>query len=106
MLTARSLTLLIGRQIDKRALLAGQKYNPSRTFTPAGTLGYAGVAASIYPVDSPGGVQILGRTLTPWKVWADSYEGHFLLRSFDLVRWIPTSEEEFNQVSFTLVLAW
>ncbi|KAI5481371.1 urea carboxylase [Pseudohyphozyma bogoriensis] len=84
--------------LDQRACLASQKYNPSRTYTPAGTLGFAGSACAIYPVDSPGGYQILGRTLTPWKLWAEDYEGHFLLKSFDLVRWVPTSEEEFTKI--------
>lgn len=34
-------------QIDQRSLLVSQKYNPSRTFTPAGTVGYAGCTAGI-----------------------------------------------------------
>ncbi|GAA5886536.1 hypothetical protein JCM6882_001679 [Rhodosporidiobolus microsporus] len=92
--------------LDKRALLASQKYNPTRTFTPSGTLGYAGVQAAVYPVDSPGGYQIIGRTLTPWSVkgrYGAGYEGHFLLKSFDVVRWVRMEEKEFAEVekSFT-----
>lgn len=43
-------------QIDQRSLLVSQKYNPSRTFTPAGTVGYAGCTAGIcaYPLPAPG----------------------------------------------------
>ncbi|GAA6031339.1 hypothetical protein JCM8097_005608 [Rhodosporidiobolus ruineniae] len=87
--------------LDKRALLASQKYNPTRTYTPSGTLGYAGVQAAIYPVDSPGGYMLIGRTLTPWSSvgrYGDGYEGHFLLRSFDVIRWVVLEEEEFNEV--------
>lgn len=87
--------------LDKRALLAAQKYNPTRTFTPSGTLGYAGNQCAIYPTVLPGGYQILGRTLTPWSAYGrygDGHEGHFLIRSFDLIRWVPMSEAEFGEV--------
>lgn len=87
--------------LDKRALLAAQKYNPTRTFTPSGTLGYAGNQCAIYPTVLPGGYQILGRTLTPWSAYGrygPGHEGHFLLRSFDLIRWVPMSEDEFGEV--------
>ncbi|CEQ42611.1 SPOSA6832_04453 [Sporobolomyces salmonicolor] len=88
--------------LDQRALLASQKYNPTRTFTRSGTLGFAGVQCAIYPVDSPGGYQILGRTLTPFsphgKYSGEGNEKHFLVRSFDLVRWLPMSEEEFDKI--------
>jgi len=87
--------------LDKRAILAAQKYNPTRTFTPSGTLGYAGNQCAIYPTVLPGGYQILGRTLTPWSAYGrygEGHEGHFLIRSFDLIRWVPMSEDEFNEV--------
>ncbi|KAL8283190.1 hypothetical protein RQP46_005968 [Phenoliferia psychrophenolica] len=84
--------------MDPQASLVSQKYNPSRTYTPAGTIGFAGATAAIYPIDSPGGYQLLGRTLTPWQPWADAYEDHFLLKSFDIVRWIPMEESAFDQV--------
>ncbi|BGP19359.1 hypothetical protein JCM10213_000988 [Rhodosporidiobolus nylandii] len=87
--------------LDKRALLFGSKYNPSRTFTPSGTLGYAGVQAAIYPTASPGGYMLLGRTLTPWSAsgrYGQGHEGHFLIRSFDVVRWLPMEEAEFAKI--------
>ncbi|GAA5838018.1 hypothetical protein JCM11251_006825 [Rhodosporidiobolus azoricus] len=87
--------------LDARALLASQKYNPTRTYTPSGTLGYAGVQAAIYPVDSPGGYMVIGRTLTPWSSkgrYGKGYEGHFLLKSFDVVRWVAMEEKEFAEV--------
>ncbi|BGO94863.1 hypothetical protein NBRC10512_002530 [Rhodotorula toruloides] len=88
--------------LDQRCVLASQKYNPTRTFTQRGSLGYAGVMSAIYPVESPGGYQLLGRTLTPLSVTGRygglGHEKHFLLRNFDVVAWLPMSEEEFNKV--------
>lgn len=50
------------------------------------------------PIDCPGGYQILGKTLTPFRRWADDYESHFLLRSFDTVRWVPVDEPTFKNL--------
>jgi hypothetical protein len=50
------------------------------------------------PIDSPGGYQILGKTLSPFRRWAETYEDHFLLRSFDTVRWVAVDEAAFRQL--------
>ncbi|GAA5899922.1 uncharacterized protein JCM6883_006034 [Sporobolomyces salmoneus] len=88
--------------LDKRALLPSQKYNPTRTVTYAGTLGLAGVQAAIYPIQSPGGYQILGRTLSPWdavgRFAGEGIEKHFLICSFDIIKWQHVSEEEFTKI--------
>ena len=34
-----------------------------------GAVGIAGLVAAIYPVASPGGYQLFGRTLPPWQTW-------------------------------------
>ena len=49
--------------VDPRQRMSSPKMNPSRVFTPAGTVGWGGGCFSIYPVDSPGGYQMLGRTI-------------------------------------------
>lgn len=49
--------------VDPRQRMSSPKANPSRVFTPEGTFGWGGSCASIYPVDSPGGYQMLGRTI-------------------------------------------
>ncbi|KAF9491325.1 AHS2-domain-containing protein [Pleurotus eryngii] len=76
--------------IDPRCRLVGQKMNPSRTYTPRGAIGIAGVVAAIYPVESPGGYQLYGRTLPAWQTWGRgrhfSSEEPWLLRPFDKVR--------------------
>ena len=37
--------------------------------TPKGAVGIAGLVAAIYPVESPGGYQLFGRTLSTWQPW-------------------------------------
>lgn len=83
--------------------------NPSRTFTPRvshpnfgyilaysvptlgiqGAIGIAGLVAAIYPVESPGGYQLFGRTLPAWQTWSRGvdFEGEkpWLLNAFDQV---------------------
>ncbi|CCM00309.1 uncharacterized protein FIBRA_02339 [Fibroporia radiculosa] len=73
--------------IDPRCRLVGQKMNPSRTYTPRGAVGIAGLVAAIYPIESPGGYQLFGRTLPPWQTWGKGYDFSpsqpWLLRPFD-----------------------
>ncbi|KAL0947898.1 hypothetical protein HGRIS_010533 [Hohenbuehelia grisea] len=90
--------------IDPRCRLVGQKMNPSRTYTPRGAIGIAGVVAAIYPVESPGGYQLFGRTLPAWHTWGrgdgeSSGEGRpWLLRVFDQVHFDVVSEEEYEKL--------
>ncbi|THU91287.1 hypothetical protein K435DRAFT_674379 [Dendrothele bispora CBS 962.96] len=88
--------------IDPRCRLVGQKMNPSRTYTPRGAMGIAGVVAAIYPVESPGGYQLYGRTLPAWQTWGKgenfSQDRPWLLQPFDQVHFEPISEEEYTQL--------
>ncbi|KAL0571378.1 hypothetical protein V5O48_010583 [Marasmius crinis-equi] len=80
--------------IDPRCRLVGQKMNPSRTYTPRGAIGIAGVVAAIYPVESPGGYQLYGRTLPGWSTWC---------RGGDFGADRPWLYESFDQISFEVV---
>ncbi|SAI30522.1 urea amidolyase [Bordetella ansorpii] len=86
--------------IDPRHRLLTSKYNPARTFTAEGTVGIGGVYMCIYGMDSPGGYQLVGRTLPIWNkflknpVFQD--EKPWLLRFFDQVRFYPVSEAELD----------
>ena len=53
--------------IDPRHRLMTSKYNPARTYTAEGTVGIGGVYMCIYGMDSPGGYQLVGRTLPIWN---------------------------------------
>ncbi|OBZ73034.1 putative urea carboxylase [Grifola frondosa] len=88
--------------IDPRCRLVGQKMNPSRTYTPRGAIGIAGLVAAIYPIESPGGYQLYGRTLPPWQTWGkgpdfDSSQP-WLLRPFDQVAYEVVSEDEYMEL--------
>jgi antagonist of KipI len=63
----------------------------------AGSVGIAGAQTGIYPLDSPGGWQIIGRTPLP------VYRPHapdtpFLLKTGDTVRFYPISRQAFEQI--------
>ncbi|HBM23224.1 MAG TPA: urea carboxylase, partial [Alcanivorax sp.] len=53
--------------VDPRHRLMTSKYNPARTYTAEGTVGIGGVYMCIYGMDSPGGYQLIGRTLPIWN---------------------------------------
>jgi urea carboxylase len=79
--------------------LITSKYNPARTFTVEGTVGIGGVYMCIYPMQgSPGGYQIVGRTLPVWNRFLQNKsfkdEKPWLLRFFDQIRYYPVTEEE------------
>ncbi len=86
--------------LDPRCVLSAPKYNPPRTSTPQGALGLGGASNSIYPVDTPGGYQILGRTPAPiWDATGrhEAFAGSAcLFRPGDRVRYVPIGLEEFQ----------
>lgn len=86
--------------VDPRHRLLTSKYNPARTYTAEGTVGIGGVYMCIYGMDSPGGYQLVGRTLPIWNKFLKSdvfINGEpWLLRFFDQVRYYPVSEAELD----------
>ncbi|KAJ6506862.1 allophanate hydrolase subunit 2-domain-containing protein [Mycena sanguinolenta] len=88
--------------IDPRCRLVAQKMNPSRTYTPRGAVGIAGVVAAIYPIVSPGGYMLYGRTLPAWQQWGKGRnfapDRPWLLQPFDQVRFEAVSEEHYLQL--------
>lgn len=77
-------------------LATPRKTKPS-TKIQAGSVGIAGEQTGIYPIESPGGWQIIGRT--PIKLFNPSLENPFLLEAGNLVRFYPISEEVFHQLN-------
>ena len=84
--------------IDPRHRLVTSKYNPARTYTAEGTVGIGGVYMCIYGMDSPGGYQLIGRTLPIWNTFnrneAFKDGNPWLLRFFDQVKFYPVDEHE------------
>ena len=87
--------------VDPRQRLSAPKMNPSRVFTPEGTVGWAGSCMSIYPVDSPGGYQMTGRTVPCWDYYAykPGFQGKpWIFRDFDILTFYQVSEAELDDL--------
>ena len=61
-----------------------------------GSVGIAGKQTGIYPLESPGGWQIIGRT--PVKLYNPQKEPPFLLKSGDYVKFYPINQEQFKEI--------
>ena len=61
-----------------------------------GSVGIGGSATGIYPMDSPGGWQLMG--LTPVKTFDASREVPILLQAGWYVRFVPIDEQEFERI--------
>lgn len=86
--------------IDPRHRLLSSKYNPARTFTAEGTVGIGGMYMCIYGMDSPGGYQLVGRTLPIWNKFKKNKQfgdQEWFLRFFDQIKYFPVSEAELEQ---------
>lgn len=64
---------------------------------PAGSVGIAGKQTGIYPVNSPGGWQIIGRT--PLKLFCPDSDSPFLLMHGDSLKFHEISTEHFKNFS-------
>lgn len=88
--------------VDPRHRLLSSKYSPARTFTAEGTVGIGGMYMCIYGMDSPGGYQLVGRTLPIWNKFLKNEQfaagEPWLLRFFDQVRFYPVTEDELTQL--------
>jgi len=65
-----------------------------RRIVPAGSVGIAGNQTGVYPVATPGGWRILGRT--PTAMFRAELSGLSLLAIGDRVRFVPISSEQFR----------
>jgi allophanate hydrolase subunit 1 len=83
--------------LDPREAVSVPKYNPTRTWTPEGAVGLGGPCYAIYPVESAGGYQLLGRTLPIYDIAGrnEVFRGNpLLLRAGDRVRFHRVEEDE------------
>jgi len=68
-----------------------------RTMVPAGSVGIANEQTGIYPVDSPGGWNLIGRT--PLRLFDPIRTVPFLLKAGDLVRFVPIARDEYDRMA-------
>lgn len=85
--------------LDPRLVYVAQKYNPTRMFTPEGTVGLGGPLLVIYPMESPGGYQFWGRSLAAWDAYANKpgFTKPWLLREFDQIQFYEVDQAGFDR---------
>lgn len=76
------------------SIAAPRKPTP-RAKVEAGSVGIAGRQTGIYPLDAPGGWQIIGRT--PCSLFDPEKANPFLLKTGDMVQFYAISEASFSQ---------
>lgn len=78
--------------MDER-LFTPRLENP-RTRIPAGSVGIGGGQTGIYPMESPGGWRLIGRT--PLHLFSPDNGGKLPYEAGDRIRFVPVSEREFE----------
>lgn len=76
-------------------VLVTPRLKTPRLSVPAGSVGIAQKQTGIYPMESPGGWRLIGRT--PLNMFDPNKQPPSLLQMGDLVEFYPISEEEFNE---------
>lgn len=77
--------------------IATPRLKQPRLRVPAGSVGIAGSQTGVYPLESPGGWQIIGRT--PVRLFLPEREQPALLSAGDHVEFYPIDESEFEKLS-------
>lgn len=74
--------------------IAAPRRKTPRTVIPAGSVGIAGGQTGVYPLATPGGWQLIGRT--PVKLFRPEADKPSLLQAGDHVRFLPITVDEFE----------
>ena len=74
-----------------------------RTKIPAGSVAIGGAQTGLYPVESPGGWNIIGRT--PLRLFDVKRKPFFLYEAGDKIRFLPITREEFENFDESMWLA-
>lgn len=77
--------------------IATPRLKTPRVLIPAGSVGIAGKQTGIYPIDSPGGWQLIGRT--PVRLYDAERDNPILLDAGLRVRFIPIDEAEYQRIT-------
>lgn len=76
--------------------IAAPRLEKPRTAIPAGSVGIAGSQTGFYPVESPGGWQLIGRT--PIKAFNPGSECPFMFAAGDYLKFEPISGDEYDSI--------
>jgi KipI family sensor histidine kinase inhibitor len=80
--------------MDER--IATPRLETPRTKISGGSVGIAGAQTGIYPIDSPGGWQIIGRT--PLALYDPQREEPILLQAGESIRFVPIDQETYDRL--------
>ncbi|MDO5334944.1 MAG: 5-oxoprolinase subunit PxpB [Coriobacteriia bacterium] len=80
--------------LDER--LHTPRLDSPRTTIPAGSVGIGGAQTGIYPLASPGGWQLIGRT--PVRPYDADRERPILYEAGDYLRFVPISKEDYVRI--------
>lgn len=73
--------------------IAAPRRQSPRLAIPAGSVGIAGMQTGVYPIETPGGWQLIGRT--PLELFRPKDDPPSLLRAGDIIRFCQISLEEY-----------
>jgi inhibitor of KinA len=77
------------------ARIAAPRHSTPRVRVPLGSVGIAGVQTGIYPAETPGGWQLIGRT--PLKPFDASRPEPFLMKAGDAVQFAPIDRADYDR---------
>lgn len=83
----------LGGMNDK---IAAPRLQIPRTKIPAGSVGIAGKQTGIYPIESPGGWQLIGRT--PVRLYDPYRKEPVLLNAGDYIKFVQIDEKEYKYI--------
>jgi len=87
--------------VDPRCRIEAPKYNPARTYTPEGAIGLGGQCLYIYTTESPGGYQLLGRTIPTYQLSQKHpifKDRPYLLQPGDRIVYVETTEDKLLEI--------
>lgn len=79
--------------------IAAPRRQSPRLKIPAGSVGIAGHQTGVYPIETPGGWQLIGRT--PLELFTPRQSPPSHLRAGDVVRFQPITTSEFERLRMT-----
>jgi len=77
--------------------IATPRLKTPRVKIPAGSVGIAGAQTGVYPIDSPGGWQLIGRT--PVRMYAPEREKPILPEAGQYIRFYPIDRAEYDRIA-------
>lgn len=80
--------------MDER--LAAPRLASPRPSVPAGAVGIGGMQTGVYPLTTPGGWRIIGRT--PLRLYDAQRERPSLLQAGDRVRFVPIDQSQYDRI--------